>query len=197
MAFDGVRLWMTNPRIFDGGQGSVSIITPGAATPWSSTTIVHGFLQPFGLVFDGSNMWVTDYANQTIDKMDSGGGFIQIITVGNKPLTPAFDGTNIWVPNSADNSISVVRASTGIVIATLTGNGLNSPQGASFDGQRILVGNQAVNQGSVSLWKASDLTPLGSFPMPSGFSPTAVACDGINFWFPIVGGFSNNFLARF
>ena len=38
-----------------------------------------------------------------------------------------FDGTNIWTPNSDDNSVSVVRASTGVVIATLTGNGLKGP----------------------------------------------------------------------
>jgi hypothetical protein len=188
--FDGARLWITNSRV-DGGAGSVDIVTPAAAFPWTSSNISNGFLQPYGLVFDGSNMWVTDIANQTIDKMDSNGGFVQIITVGNQPTNPAFDGANIWVPNISDNSISVVRASTGIVIATLTGNGLDEPESVAFDGQRIL----AANRGSISLWKASDLTPMGSFSIAQNNNPRATS-DGINFWI-LLSGAGGNFLARF
>ena len=47
------------------------------------------------------------------------------------------------------------------VLATLTGNELNGPWTAAFDGERILVTNSVGS--TVSLWKAADLTPLPEF----------------------------------
>jgi hypothetical protein len=66
------------------------------------------------------------------------------------------------------------------VLATLTGNRLNTPFGGAFDGQRILVTNQWGH--SVSLWKATDLTPLGSFPTGSNSLPLGACSDGVDFW---------------
>ena len=62
----------------------------------------------------------------------------------------------------------------------LTGNGLKNPAVAAFDGQRVLVTNLFGD--SVSLWKAADLTPLGSFPTGTGTSPFGACSDGVNFW---------------
>ena len=53
-----------------------------------------------------------------------------------------------------------MRASSGAVLATLTGNGMNKPVQAAFDGQRVLVTS---NLAGVSLWKAADMTEVGSF----------------------------------
>jgi hypothetical protein len=66
------------------------------------------------------------------------------------------------------------------VLATLTGNGLDDPFTAAFDGERILVTNISGN--SVSLWKAADLTPLGTFPTGAGTGPFGACSDGLNFW---------------
>jgi DNA-binding beta-propeller fold protein YncE len=98
---------------------------------------------------------------------------------------PAFDGANIWVPNAVDGSVVVVRASSGAVLQTLTGNGLNGPEAAAFDGQRVLVTNFSGN--SVSLWKAADLTPIGTFPTSAG-GPWGACSDGINFWIALRNG---------
>ena len=73
-----------------------------------------------------------------------------------------------------------MRASNGAVLATLTGNGLDFPVDASFDGQRVLVTNNTGH--SVSLWKAADLTPIGSFSTGPATAPVAACSDGINFW---------------
>jgi hypothetical protein len=52
------------------------------------------------------------------------------------------------------------------------------------------------NSGSVSLWSAADLTPLGNFPVTGlGNVPYGVASDGINFWVTL--GNSPGQLARF
>jgi hypothetical protein len=174
IAFDGARVWTAN------NGGSVSIVTPGTTPPWTVTTVTTGFSEPFGALYDGANVWVTDLTAGKLLKLDSAGAILQTVTVGSGPQFPVFDGTNIWVPNSSSNSISVVRASSGAVLQTLTGNGLNFPRAAAFDGQRVLVTNFAGD--SVSLWKAADLTPLGSFATGSSTGPQGACSDGVNFW---------------
>jgi hypothetical protein len=187
-AFDGTHVWTAN---FD---GSVSIVTPSAALPWTVTTVTAGFLSPLGIVHDGSNIWVTDSFPGKLLKLDAAGAILQTVTVGALPAIPVFDGSAIWVPNQSDNSVTVVRASNGAVLATLTGNGLNSPNWASFDGQRVLVTNSALGADSVSLWKAADLTAIGSFSTGAGSTPVAVASDGLNFWIALLDA---DKLARF
>jgi hypothetical protein len=188
IAFDGARVRTANL----GSPGSVSIVTPGATTPWTVTTVTTGFSSPVGTLFDGVNIWITDNVAGTLLKLDSSCAILQTVTVGSFPEFPVFDGTNIWVPNGGSNSVSVVRASSGAVLQTLTGNGLNGPTAGAFDGERVLITNQ--NGNSVSLWKAADLTALGSFATGSSTGPNGVCSDGINFWITLNG---TNRLARF
>jgi hypothetical protein len=191
LAFDGGRFWTTNL------DGTVSIVTPGATVPWTVTTTAGGYQIPNGILYDGSNVWITDLLPGTLLKLNASGGVLQTVTVGDGPNLPVFDGSNIWVPNQgsgpASASVSVVRASSGAVLATLTGNGLTFPVQAAFDGQRILVTNQSLDAG-VSLWKAADLTPLGTFPMPASSLPFGACGDGVNFWITLASAAR---LARF
>ena len=183
IAFDGARIWTANQ------SGSVSIVTPGASLPWSVTTVT-GFAGLVDILYDGANIWVTDFGAGTLLRLDGSGAILQTVAVGAFPASPIFDGTNIWVPNSG--SVSVVRASSGTVVATLTGNGLNGPRAAAFDGQRVLITNPGGN--SVSLWRAADLTPLGSVATGAGTSPLGACSDGVNFW---ISFYSASKLARF
>ena len=115
------------------------------------------------------------------------------MTVGTQPQFPVFDGANIWVPNSSTPpTVSVVRASTGSVLMTLTGNGLDAPLQAAFDGERVLITNDGLSAQSISPWKAADLSPLGSSAMP-GY-PIFACSDGLNFWVTLGGV---NTLGRF
>ncbi len=183
ICFDGTRIWTANL----GDPGSVSIITPGPTLPWAVTTVTNGFMGPTGIVYDGTNMWVADQ-DGALKKLDTNGNIIQSVLI-NSPSFPIFDGTNIWVPQGI-NALSVVRASSGTVLSTLTGNGLSNPVAAAFDGERILVTNR--NGGNLSLWKAADLTPIGTFPT-GDLEPYGVCSDGINFWITSIP----NKLARF
>ena len=176
VAFDGGRVWTANQG------GSVSIITPAASIPWTvtSVTVGLGVTGPIGVLFDGANVWVTDQTLKHLVKLDGAGTVLQTITVGTFPFFPVYDGGNIWVPNSGSNSVTVVRASSGAVLETLTGNGLNNPVGGAFDGERVLITNSAGP--SVSLWKAAGLTALGSLAAPAGSGPQGACSDGTHFW---------------
>lgn len=66
------------------------------------------------------------------------------------------------------------------MLATLTGNGLNGPLTAAFDGQRILVTN--IKSDSVSLFRAADFAPIGRFSTGTGSKPVGACSDGLNFW---------------
>ena len=186
LGFDGARLWTANET-----SSSISIVSPTVAFPWTVTTVTTGFNAPFAMLHDGSNIWLTDIGTDTLLKLDGNGGVLLTVTVGSGPERPVFDGTNIWVPNAFDNSVTVVRASNGTVLATLTGNGLNTSNAAAFDGQRVLVTNGG---NTVSLWKAADLTPIGSFFTGANTGPLGACSDGVNFWFTLS---SANQLARF
>ncbi|HKF44687.1 MAG TPA: S-layer homology domain-containing protein [Thermoanaerobaculia bacterium] len=179
LAFDGGRIWTANQL------GSVSIVTPQAAIPWTVTSfnVSAGTSNPVGILYDGANVWVTDYAQGTLLKLDAAGAVLQTVTVGTHPGYPVFDGTSVWVPNIGSNSVSVVRASSGAILATLSGNGLNLPNSGAFDGQRLLVTNAGGN--SVSVWKAADLSSLGNFAV--GANPSEACSDGINFWITLNG----------
>ena len=187
IAFDGERFWIANL------DGSVSIVTPGPTIPWTATTVTYASTAGMeGALFDGNNVWVTLTGANLVRKLNSAGVVLQTVTVGEGPLAPVFDGANLWVPGLFDNTVSVVRASNGSVLQTLSGNGLNEPTTAAFDGERILVSNFGGDR--VSLWKAADLTPLGSVPTGVNSLPYGACSDGTRFWIALAGA---GRLARF
>jgi hypothetical protein len=185
IAFDGVKIWTAN-------SGGVSIVTPGATTPWSVTTKTTGFNRPNGIVFDGNNVWVTDFLANTLLKLDSNGNILTTVNVGPNPDRPAFDGRNIWVPSSGAGSVpslAVVRASDGAVLKTFSAangnqNGLTAPLSAAFNGREILVTN---GDGGVSLFRATDLSIVGTRTTPGVTVPDGACSDGINFWIAFNG----------
>lgn len=184
IAYDGQHVWTANAT-------SVSIVT--LTNPANVGTIVRG--NPVGILFDGSNIWVTDTGDNTLKRLDSGGAVLLSVNVGMNPRNPVFDGTNIWVPNGGSNTVTVVRATgafLGTVLATLSGNGLNGPTTCAFDGERIMVTD--FNGDRVSLWKASDFTPIDNIATGAGSNPWGACSDGVNFWITLL---STNKLARF
>ena len=152
------------------------------------------------MLYDGSNIWITDFDAATLIKLNSDGSVAQTLPSIEGPTFPLFDGTNIWVPNAITSKVIVVRVKdalgnslpTAFLLAELSNNGLSNPVAIAFDGERIGIINQGNH--SISLWKAADLTPLGNFPTGANTSPARVCSDGLNFW--IVLGISHK-LARF
>jgi hypothetical protein len=189
IAFDGSRIWTAN-------EGSVSIVT---LNPLTVTTVTTGFSRLYGMLYDGSNIWVTDLFNHTLLKLNADGSIAQTLGMGLAPRNLVFDGINIWVANFTSSTIAVVRVkdsqgnplSSAFQLAVLTGNGLNQPTTIAFDGERMLVTNVS---DIVSLWKATDLTPLGAFPTGANTTPFGACSDGLNFWITLS---NTSKLARF
>src|ERR1700736_3546180 len=53
---------------------------------------------PIGVAFDGANIWVANFSDNTVTKLRaSDGSNLGTFAVGNFPVGVAFDGANIWV----------------------------------------------------------------------------------------------------
>jgi hypothetical protein len=62
---------------------------------------------PYGIAFDGANMWVTNEDDSTVTKLRaSDGANLGTFTVGPNPMGVAFDGANIWVANEGSATVS-------------------------------------------------------------------------------------------
>jgi hypothetical protein len=175
IAYDGTNIFIAN------FSGSVTIDSGGIFNTYNT-----GFNKPVGLVYDGTQMWVTDYGAGTLLPITPSGAIGTAVTVGAGPEQPAFDGENIWVPNFLDSSITVVQASTGKVVATIVSDGTNmlsGPEQASFDGERVLVTNKTGK--SFTVFKAADLSVIATqvFLQP----PYGVCSDGSHFWVAFMG----------
>ena len=60
-----------------------------------------------GVVYDGANIWVTDFNGSTVTKLSASTGATLItITVGTEPAGAAYDGANIWVTNFGGTAVS-------------------------------------------------------------------------------------------
>jgi hypothetical protein len=199
IAFDGKRIWTINI------DGSVTIVSfESVCAPGCVVTVSVGFASLQGILYDGANIWVADAGDDTLKKLNSNGSIAQTVSVDINGR-PVFDGMNIWAPDRPNSTVTVVRVKDAqgnplanpFVLATLTGNGLNGPFAAAFDGERILVTNETTigNGNTVSLWKAADLTPLSFFAVTTTLSGVNRVCsDGVNFWITLQ---NEDTLARF
>jgi hypothetical protein len=191
ITYDGLNLWTGNAGT--GAQGTGSITRYNIVTD-TATTFTVGFNQPVGIVFDGTHLWVVDAGDDALHRVNlANGAVIETLPMGTIAASaiPVFDGANIWVP--VNNGLQVVSTSSPTrLLATLTGNGLGGNNRAvAFDGERIMVTNQS---GTVSLWKASSLTPLGNLDLGGLSTPFGVCSDGLHFWISVL---DNNVILRF
>jgi len=159
-------------------------IRPLITSPVASISL-HGAQAPYGIAFDGANVWITDQATNNVTKLRvSDGTILGTYAVGTSPQGVVFDGANIWVANYLDNTLTKLRAIDGVTLATISlGNSLN-PQWLAYDGANIWVTDNFA--GKVSKVRASDGFVLGSFatstPYNSNAFPIGILFDGTNLW---------------
>jgi DNA-binding beta-propeller fold protein YncE len=198
MTFDGTNLWTAN--FTSTGVGSISRIDVATGI---DSTFSAGLERPYDILWDGASLWVADGGNIAdtggLKRIDPANGSVlnHYMDVGSSPGRLLFDGTNIWVASriNGGNALAVVRAVGGLrgtVLKLFSGGNLNGPVGMAFDGERVLVCNY--DGDTVSLFKAADLTPLGTLSTGPNSAPWTACNDGVNFWIIRIG---NNDIVRF
>jgi len=87
---------------------------------------------PFGVAFDGANVWVVNGGDNNVEKLRANGGAVLgTFGVGQSPVGVAFDGANVWVANSNDNTVTKLRAADGTSLGTFAAG--QRPNGSVFD----------------------------------------------------------------
>lgn len=151
-----------------------------ALMQWYPQTFSAGSA-PYGIAFDGANIWVTSYSSSsdTVTKLNaSDGAVLGFYTVGTQPDSIAFDGANVWVANWNSNNVTELKASGGSLVGTY--NVGSNPFGIAFDGANIWVTNASSN--NVTVLNASTGAPASFSPVTVGTYPTGIAFDGTNIW---------------
>jgi hypothetical protein len=163
IAFDGMNLWTAN------FGGSVSIITPKIGL-YTVTTVTTGFNAPYGILYDGAHLWITDigagallqtvtvgtsprapvfdganiwvpnYNDNTITVVQASTGNV-IATISadasnllNGPTGASFDGERVLVTNFGGDSVTVFKAADLSFIANVSTTAGSQPNSACSDG---------------------------------------------------------------
>lgn len=137
--------------------------------------------QPYGVAFDGENIWTANFADLpgSVTKVRARDGeVLGTFPVGHQPLGVAFDGANIWVSDNFDNAVTKLRASDGKTLGTFS---VKSPWWLASDGDNIWVPTYGEN-GSITKLRASDGKNLGTFATGGVGGAMAAAFDGTNVW---------------
>ena len=174
LAFDGARIWTANE-----GHDSFDRHA-GAALPWTVTNVSGDFGVLNGVVFDGANIWVTDQNFRALDKLDTSGAILQTVTVGQSPQSPFSTARTSGCPTSRPLPCRSFGPAAGPA-----GDSDRQRPGLSDTGglrRRAHPGDEHVGGITVSLWKAADLSVLGSFSTGISSQPVGVCSDGLHFW---------------
>jgi hypothetical protein len=131
---------------------------------------------PYGIAFDGANIWVANInSNNVTKRVASTGALVGTYPVGTGPSSVAFDGANIWVGNSSGNSVTKLMASTGALVGTYP---VGSPYSIAFDGVNIWVANNATD--NVTKLMASTGAVIGTYPGGSSGIAKRARLRGVN-----------------
>ena len=187
LLYDGGNIWATNPT----GAGTVTEVQ--ASTGTVLRIIPVGFASgsnPSGMVFDGLDIWVANYSDDSVSKIQVETGAVTNISLAascTDPRSLAYDGVHsaIWVAcNGAPNGPFVVELnSSGTVVATTASIG-NTPNcnNMAFDGTNIWVTTSSGSTfASVTEINTSTLA-LTVISLPANSGPAAVAYDGDYIW---------------
>lgn len=141
----------TVPTTSSSTSTSISTTTSTTSTTTTTTTvpttdpvtatITVGNI-PTGMAYDGSNVWVANYNDGTISRIDPATNTVTAtVTVGSTPYAVTFDGSSLWVTNQGGGTVTKVDPATSTVATTVTVGG--SPTGAVFGSSSVWVTNLA------------------------------------------------------
>jgi hypothetical protein len=173
MIWEGWGLWVV------ARDGTFKSIDNWGGTYCSGTTPGSGW--DYGVAFDGSNTWVSDYSNSKVYVY--GGCTLQAtISVPGGPVGIVFDGTNMWTANESNGTVARITPTGSVSEYTVGG----APWEIAFDGANIWVttGSGGGMVKKVAAFGSNLGTVSGTITSCVGTSgiPTALAFDGASMW---------------
>src|SRR4051794_26386353 len=163
--------------------------------PGRAATLPTSGNNPFGLAFDGTNVWIANSGSDSVSKMNPATGTMTetALPAGSLPLEVAFDGTNMWVTDNGTGKVSKIVASTGVKVGDFNTSlipdvAISAPIGVAFDGTNVWVANDG--KGTVSKINPATGAIISEFAVstgsnavdPTASEPTGVAFDGVDIW---------------
>ena len=136
---------------------------------------------PYGIAYDGTNMWAVSTNLPGVSKITPSGEVTNYTIGGINPYAIAFDGTNMWITSIAGDSVKVIDP-TGTEIHSYSMGYLSGPFGIAFDGTNMWTAN-----GNDSVSKITPDGDITNYP-GTGSAPTGIAFDGTNMWTANQGG---------
>ena len=133
---------------------------------------------PVGVAFDGAHIWVSNYADNSIKKINTTTDeVVTSVSMGDgaRPRGIAFDGAHIWVANSGNNTVTRIDTLTDEIVARIpVGMG---PVAIAFDGTHVWVANSE----SAGMSKI-DTTTGEVEEVPVGDPTHGIVFDGRHIW---------------
>lgn len=143
--------------------------------PPSEGDVFYAGEAPWGLAFDGENLWVANSGGNTVTKLKaSDGEIVGTYSVGDHPHALAFDGSDIWV--AGWDGVVRLSASDGSLVGKYN-NGVVGDD-IAFDGVNLWIVTESI--GAVTVLKASDGSLVAKYSI--GINPQHVMYDGANIW---------------
>nr|WP_235969445.1 hypothetical protein [Anaeromyxobacter diazotrophicus] len=109
IAYDGSTYWVATTTGVLHLRGDGQLIPP-----------VIPAADAYGITYDGTYVWFSNHASNTVVRVTPGSGSTATFKVGNSPLgiSPGGGGT-VWVANTGDDTVCELRATDGAILATL------------------------------------------------------------------------------
>lgn len=130
--YDGNNMWVT-----DAGDDTLKKLDPIDATV---TLIVPVGDNPQSPVFDGTNIWIPNFASNSITVVRASTGAVLATLTGNgldQPIAAAFDGERILVTNQGDSRVSLWKATSLAPLGSVTTSA--EPYAACSDGLNFWI----------------------------------------------------------
>jgi len=149
-----------------GQRGNTVTVVDIASGEVNATWDLGGNLAPHGVAVsqDGSRVWVTTEASQTVVELDgSSGGILTVWETGqdiSHMVTPSVDETRLFVTNLGSGSLTVIDRRDDSVTTIPTGAGAEGVD-VTPDGREVWVTNRAEH--TISILDAQTLEELAKF----------------------------------
>ena len=192
LLYDGANIWVTGaglPSIGAVARINVAAVNISAANPMTCASLgtadcmyIATDVGPFGMTFDGTNVWVANGTGNDLTEIPPSGIPTNVHPIVSclMPLALAFDTVNIWITCEQSNSVQVWQVVGGNTqYPPLTGTGISSPAYLAFDGTYMWVGSSGGAFNEIQA-VTPPFTVNHSFTVPGGGG--GIAFDGKYMW---------------